>query len=176
LVVALEGSVGRSIEQEEAIRVLLAPVLNAKGYSLVRVRIAAAGQASLQVMVERSGGGAMELEECADVSRAVSAALDAKDPIEGPYQLEISSPGIDRPLMNAEDFRQYMGYAATITLTAIMDGRKKIEGLIVGVADKAVEIRPEGSKKVVTVRFSDICDAKLVLTDSLLAAAGDMDR
>ena len=95
---------GRSIEREETIRALLAPVLDAKGYSLVRVRIASEGQSILQVMVERSGGDAIELEDCADVSRAVSALLDARDPMEGPYQLEISSPGIDRPLMNAEDF------------------------------------------------------------------------
>jgi len=167
--------VGRSIEREEAIRALLAPVLAAKGYSLVRVRIVAEGQVSLQVMVERSGGGAIEVEDCADVSRAVSALLDAKGPIEGPYQLEISSPGIDRPLMNAEDFKQYIGYDASISLTAIREGRTKLEGLIVGVADKAVKIQPEGSKKIVAVCFSDICDAKLVLTDSLIKAAADID-
>ena len=167
---------GRSIEREEAIRALLAPILDAKGYSLVRVRIAPEGRSVLQVMVERSGGEAIELEDCADVSRAVSALLDAKDPMEGPYQLEISSPGIDRPLMNAEDFKQYMGYDASITLNAIRERRTKLEGLIVDVADKAVKIQAEGSKKIVTVRFSDICDAKLVLTDSLIKAAADMDR
>ena len=110
------------------------------------------------------------------VSRAVSTLLDAKDPMEGPYQLEISSPGIDRPLMNAEDFKQYMGYDVSITLNAIRERRTKLEGLIVDVADKAVKIQAEGSKKIVTVRFSDICDAKLVLTDSLIKAAADMDR
>ena len=167
---------GRSIEREEAIRALLAPILDAKGYSLVRVKIAPEEQSILQVMVERAGGEAIELEDCADVSRAVSALLDAKDPMEGPYQLEISSPGIDRPLMNAEDFKQYMGYDASITLNAIRERRTKLEGLIVDVADKAVKIRPEGNKKVVTVRFLDICDAKLVLTDSLIKAAADMDR
>ena len=167
---------GRSIEREEAIRALLAPVLAAKGYSLVRVRIAPEGRPVLQVMVERSGEEAIELEDCADVSRAVSALLDAKDPIVGSYQLEISSPGIDRPLMNAEDFKQYIGYDASIDLTAIGEGRTKLEGLIVDVADKAVKIQPEGNKEIVTVRFADICDAKLVLTDSLIKAAADMDR
>ena len=167
---------GRSIEREEIIRALLEPVLDTKGYSLVRVRIAPEGQSILQVMVERSGGEAIELEDCADVSRAVSALLDAKDPMEGPYQLEISSPGIDRPLMNAEDFKQYMGYDASITLKATRERCTKLEGLIVGVADKAVKIQPEGSKKIVAVCFSDICDAKLVLTDSLIKAAADMDR
>ena len=167
---------GRSIEREETIRALLAPVLDAKGYSLVRVRIASEGQSILQVMVERSGGEAIELEDCADVSRAVSALLDAKEPMEGPYQLEISSPGIDRPLMNAEDFQQYMGYDASITLKVTRERRTKLEGLIVGVADKAVKIQAEGKKKIVAVRFSDICDAKLVLTESLIKAAADMDR
>ena len=167
---------GRSIEREETIRALLAPVLDAKGYSLVRVRIASEGQSILQVMVERSGGDAIELEDCADVSRAVSALLDARDPMEGPYQLEISSPGIDRPLMNAEDFQQYMGYDASITLKVTRGRRTKLEGLIVGVADKAVKIQAEGKKKIVAVRFSDICEAKLVLTESLIKAAADMDR
>ena len=167
---------GRSIEREETIRALLAPVLDAKGYSLVRVRIASEGQSILQVMVERSGGDAIELEDCADVSRAVSALLDARDPMEGPYQLEISSPGIDRPLMNAEDFQQYMGYDASITLKVTRERRTKLEGLIVGVADKAVKIQAEGKKKIVAVRFSDICEAKLVLTESLIKAAADMDR
>tara|TARA_B100000686_G_scaffold35266_2_gene36810 strand:+ start:518 stop:1024 length:507 start_codon:yes stop_codon:yes gene_type:complete len=168
--------VGRSIEREEAIRALLEPVLDAKGFSLVRVRIVAEEQASLQVMVQRSDGGVTELEDCANVSRAVSALLDAKDPIEGPYQLEVSSPGIDRPLMNAEDFREYMGYDASITLTATKEGRTKLEGLIVSVTDKAVKIQAEGNKRISTVRFSDICDAKLALTDSLIKAAADMDR
>ena len=167
---------GRSTEREEAIRALLAPILDAKGYSLVRVRIAPEGQSILQVMVERSGGEAIELEDCADVSRAVSALLDAKGLMDGPYQLEISSPGIDRPLMNAEDFKQYMGYDASITLNAIRECRTKLAGLIVGVTEKAVKIQAEGNKKIVTVRFSDICDAKLVLTDSLIKAAADMDR
>ena len=167
---------GRSIEREETIRALLAPVLDAKGYSLVRVRVASEGQSILQVMVERSGGEAIELEDCADVSRAVSALLDARDPMEGPYQLEISSPGIDRPLMNAEDFQQYMGYDASITLKVTRERRTKLEGLIVGVADKAVKIQAEGKKKIVAVRFSDICEAKLVLTESLIKAAADMDR
>ena len=167
---------GRSIEREEAIRALLAPILDAKGYSLVRVKIAPEEQSILQVMVERSGGEAIELEDCADVSRAVSALLDAKDPMEGPYQLEISSPGIDRPLMNAEDFKQYMGYDASITLNAVRGHHTKLEGVIEGVADRAVKIKAEGNRKIVTVRFSDICDAKLVLTDSLIKAAADMDR
>jgi len=172
----LEDSVGRSIGQEEAVRALLAPVLDAEGYALVRVRIVTEGQVSLQVMVERPGGGAVGLEECADISRAVSALLDATDPIEGPYQLEISSPGIDRPLMNAEDFKQYMGYAACVTLSANREGCAKLEGLIVGVADKAVQVQIGDNKKIVTVRFSEICDAKLILTDSLVKAAANMDR
>ena len=127
-------------------------------------------------VLEALKGVAMELEDCADVSRAVSALLDAEDPMEGPYQLEISSPGIDRPLMNAEDFQQYMGYDASITLKVTRERRTKLEGLIVGVADKAVKIQAEGKKKIVAVRFSDICEAKLVLTESLIKAAADMDR
>tara|TARA_A100001037_G_scaffold248675_1_gene231092 strand:- start:2268 stop:2801 length:534 start_codon:yes stop_codon:yes gene_type:complete len=173
---SVRGLSGAIIEREEAISALLAPVLDSKGYSLVRVRIMSEGQSTLQVMVERSGGKAIELEDCADVSAVVSALLDAKDLMEGPYQLEISSPGIDRPLMNAEDFKRYMGYDASIIWNAIRKHRPKLKGRIVGVANEAVKIQAEGNKKIISVRFADICDAKLVLTDSLIKAAADMDR
>jgi len=175
-VLVLEGSVGGSIVQGEAIRELLAPTLAARSYALVRTRLSAAGRRTLQVMVERLDGRAMTVDDCAGVSRVVSALLDAKELIEGTYQLEITSPGIDRPLMNAEDFKRYMGYAASVTLSTAKKGRSKIQGLIVGVADEGIEIEPEGESEKLTVCFSDIVDAKLLLTDVLLKAAGDAHR
>ena len=167
---------GRSTVQGEAIRALLAPTLAARSYGLVRVRLTAAGRRTLQVMVERLDGKAMTVDDCADVSGVVSALLEAKDLIEGTYQLEVTSPGIDRPLMNAEDFKRYMGYAASVTLSAPREGQRKIQGLIVGVVDSGIEIEPEGKREKVTVCFSDIGDAKLLLTDSLLKTAGYANR
>ena len=175
-VLVFEGSVGRSIVQGAAIRVLLAPALAARSYGLVRARLTAAGRRTLQVMVERLDGKAMTVDDCADVSGVVSALLEAKDLIEGTYQLEITSPGIDRPLMNAEDFKRYMGYAVSVTLSTAREGQRKIQGLIVGVADNEIEIEPEGKREKLTVSFSDIGDAKLLLTDALLKAAGDANR
>jgi len=162
--------------QGEAIRALLTPTLAARSYALVRARLTATGRRTLQVMVERLDGRAMTVDDCADVSGVVSALLDAKDLIEGTYQLEITSPGIDRPLMNAEDFKRYMGYAASVTLITAKGGRRTIQGLIVGVADKGIEIEPEGKREKLTVCFSDIGDAKLLLTDALIKAAGDANR
>ena len=167
---------GRSIVQGEAISELLAPALAARSYSLVRARLTTAGRRTLQVMVERLDGRSMTVSDCADVSGVISALLDSRELIEGSYQLEITSPGIDRPLMNAEDFKRYMGYAASVTLNTATEGQRKIQGLIVGVADNGIEIEPEGKREKLTVCFSNIGDAKLLLTDALLKAAGDANR
>ena len=167
---------GRSMVQGEAIRALLAPALAARSYVLVRARLTAVSRRTLQVMVERLDRRAITVDDCADVSCVVSGLLDASGLIEGAYQLEITSPGIDRPLMNAEDFKRYMGYAASVTLSTAKKGRSKIQGLIVGVADEGIEIEPEGESEKLTVCFSDIVDAKLLLTDVLLKAAGDAHR
>ncbi|MBE25673.1 MAG: ribosome maturation factor RimP [Rhodospirillaceae bacterium] len=175
-VLVLEGLVGRSIVQGEAISELLAPALAARSYSLVRTRLTAAGRRTLQVMVERLDGRSMTVSDCADVSGVISVLLDSRKLIEGSYQLEITSPGIDRPLMNAEDFKRYMGYAASVTLNTAKEGQRKIQGLIVGVADNGIEIEPEGKREKLTVCFSNIGDAKLLLTDALIKAAGDANR
>ena len=167
---------GRSMVQGEAIRALLAPALADRSYALVRARLTAVSRRTLQVMVERLDGRSMTVSDCADVSGVISALLDSRELIEGSYQLEITSPGIDRPLMNAEDFKRYMGYAASVTLNSAKEGRRKIQGLIVGVADNGIEIEPEGKSEKLTICFSDIGDAKLLLTDALLKAAGDANR
>ena len=173
---ALEGLLGRSIPLEGAIGALLRPALVPKGYTLVRVRTTAEGARNLQVMVERLDGMSMTLDDCAGVSRVVSALLEAKDPALGSYQLEVSSPGIDRPLMNAEDFKRYMGYAASVTLKAATGGRKKVEGLIVAAVESGVKIEEKGKEEPATVYFSEICDAKLVLTDELVEAANNANK
>ena len=167
---------GRSTVQGEAISELLAPALAARSYSLVRARFTTAGRRTLQVMVERLDGRSMTVRDCADVSGVISALLDSRELIEGSYQLEITSPGIDRPLMNAEDFKRYMGYAASVTLNTATEGQRTIQGLIVGVADNGIEIEPEGKREKLTVCFSNIGDAKLLLTDALIKAAGDANR
>lgn len=174
--IALEGLLGRFAMQKGAVGTLLEPALAAKGYALVRTRVTTIGHRNVQVMVERLDGKSMTLDDCAGVSHIVSAILEAKDPILGSYQLEVSSPGIDRPLINAEDFQRYMGYVAAVTLKTTGGGQKKIRGLIVGVADVGVEIKIKEEEKPATVFFSEISDAKLVLTDELIIAANSANR
>jgi ribosome maturation factor RimP len=172
-VLVLEGLVGRSIVQGEAIRARLAPALAA---APVRSCLTATRRRALQVMAERLDSRSMTVDDCADVSGVESALFDAEDLIQGAYQLEITSPGIDRPLMNAEDFKRYMGYVVSVTLKTAQEGRTKIQGLIIGVVHAGIEIAPDGKREKLTVCLSDVVEAKLLLTDALIKAVGDVNR
>ena len=121
--------------------------------------------AILRLSLQMRGG--IEVEDCAAISRAVSASLDVEDPIEGEYTLEVSSPGIDRPLTRLKDFEVWAGYNAKITTTDLIDGRKRFTGTLAGVEDNEVLIQiPEG---IIGLQFDWLADAKLVLTDELIA-------
>lgn len=146
---------------------IVRPTVEGLGFELVRLRyMGGAKRATLQIMAERPDG-TMEVEDCADLSRAVSAALDVDDPIEGRYALEVSSPGIDRPLTRLKDFETFEGWEAKIETTEMIDGRKRLKGELQGVEDGEVLIRiPEG---IIGLKFEWIADAKLVLTDELIA-------
>ena len=152
---------------------LIEPVAQALGYSLVRVRMSASRNPVLQVMAERADG-LMEVEDCARLSRAISALFDEVDPIESEYSLEVSSPGIDRPLTRRRDYESYAGHEARIDLRAPLgDGRKRIKGVLKGLKgeDVLVETKIESEKEpvVLPLPFSQIGEAKLVLTDALIA-------
>jgi ribosome maturation factor RimP len=150
------------------IEAIFAPSLEAMGYRVVRVAITGGRRATLQIMAERVDGAAMTVEDCADISRTVSALLDVADPIDGAYLLEVSSPGIDRPLVKREDFTRFAGYETRVELDAPVDGRKRFRGRLEGIDGDQVRMIVEGAP--VALPFATITRAKLVLTDELLAA------
>ncbi len=145
---------------------LVGPTIEGLGFELVRLRLMGGKRAVLQIMAERPDGG-IEVDDCARISRAVSAVLDVEDPISGEYVLEVSSPGIDRPLTRLKDFERWSGYEARLETEEAIDGRKRFKGELAGVQDGEVLIEiPEG---IIGLSFDLLADAKLVLTDALLA-------
>jgi ribosome maturation factor RimP len=145
---------------------IVSPTIEGLGFELVRLRLMSGRRALLQIMAERPDGG-IEVDDCARISRAVSAVLDVEDPVSGEYTLEVSSPGIDRPLTRLKDFERWAGYEAKIETVEPIDGRRRFRGTLAGVQDGEVLIEiPEGT---IGLAFEMIADAKLVLTDALIA-------
>ncbi|HZB91883.1 MAG TPA: ribosome maturation factor RimP [Stellaceae bacterium] len=151
------------------IEAMIAPSLEAMGYRVVRVTVTGGRRATLQVMAERSDEQPMTVEDCAEISRTVSALLDVADPIAGAYTLEVSSPGIDRPLVRREDFTRFAGFEAKIELTEAHGGRRRFRGKLLGVEGDAVRLLVDDAP--VALPLATVARAKLVLTDALLAAS-----
>ena len=159
---------------------IVSPVLRGMGFRLVRVRLSGQNGLTLQIMAERHDG-TMDVEGCEEVSRAVSPALDVEDPIEKAYHLEVSSPGIDRPLVRARDYRKYLGHEAKLELGDAIDGRKRFRGLIGAVTGDTVTITlpdaPRDTDPNQILPLAAIAEAKLVMTDKLLnMAQADQDE
>jgi len=148
------------------------PVVEQLGYRLVRVKISAADGCTVQIMAERPDG-TMAVEDCEAVSRALSPVLDMADPIERAYRLEISSPGIDRPLVRKSDFDRYAGHLVKIETEIPIGGRKRFRGELLGTAGDAARIRHDdaGEEVEVLLPIEEISEAKLVLTDELVTQA-----
>ncbi len=146
---------------------IVTPTIEGLGFELVRLRLMGGRRPLLQIMADRPDGG-IEVDDCARISRAVSAVLDVEDPISAEYTLEVSSPGIDRPLTRPKDFERYAGYEARIDATELIDGRKRFKGLLQGVEDGEVLVEIEPGT-VIGLAFDMVADAKLVLTDELIA-------
>ena len=163
------GAVGRLIE----------PALEALGFRLVRVRISAMNGCTVQIMAERPDGS-MGIDECEAVSRAISPLLDVDDPVGGAYNLEISSPGIDRPLVRRSDFEKWTGYQARIEMARPAAGRKRFKGYLRGVTGSAVKLERIDAKpdedNLVELPFADIDDAHLILTDDLIRESLRRDK
>jgi ribosome maturation factor RimP len=149
-----------------------APVLQQLGYRLVRIKISGEAGCTVQIMAERPDG-TMLIDDCEAVSRALSPVLDIADPIDRAYRLEISSPGIDRPLVRRTDFERYSGHLVKIEMAVAHQGRKRFRGLLAGVEGDKVRIRrddaPAGGEADVLLTMEDIGEARLVLTDELVA-------
>ena len=162
------------MEQTHRVEELIAPSLEALGFELIRVRFDGPGRPTLQIMIERQDREALTVDDCASASKAISALLDVEDPIGGAYNLEISSPGLDRPLTRIGDFERFAGFEAKIEVTVPVDGRKRLRGQVLGVENGNVRIsRDEGSH---SVPFETIKKAKLILTDELISSAQQQKR
>jgi ribosome maturation factor RimP len=150
------------------------PVIEQLGYRLVRVKVSGADGCTVQIMAERADG-TMMVEDCETVSRALSPVLDMADPIERNYRLEISSPGIDRPLVRKSDFDRYAGHLIKIETEIPIDGRKRFRGLLVGTEGEAARIRGDETEAGEPTEFllpiDEMSEAKLVLTDELVTQA-----
>jgi ribosome maturation factor RimP len=148
------------------------PVLQQMGYRLVRIRISGEAGCRVQIMAERPDGS-MQIEDCEAISRALSPVLDIADPIDRAYRLEISSPGIDRPLVRRSDFARFAGHLVKIEMAVARQGRKRFRGILGGVEGEAVRLHrddaPAGEEAKVLLVLEDIAEARLVLTDELIA-------
>lgn len=166
---------------------IIGPSVEGMGYALVRVQMSGGLRPTLQIMAERQDDRAMTVDDCADISRAVSALLDVEDPLPGAYTLEVSSPGIDRPLTRLKDFERFKGLEVRVETAVPLDGRKRFRGILEGIAGEDVRLaliekpaappKPGAKPKaplvqgVVSIPFAMIQRAKLELTDELLKAA-----
>lgn len=168
---------------DRRIRAIIEPTIEGMGFELVRVRLQGGKAPLLQIMVQKPDG-TIEVDECGDISTAVSAVLDVEDPILEAYTLEVSSPGIDRPLTRLKDFDQWDGYVAKLETEDLIDGRRRFKGFLAGTEDDEVliEIEDGGEDVTIGLKFEWLSDAKLVLTDALIRdvlkgrkAAGQVD-
>ncbi len=149
---------------------IITPVLEGMGFELVRVRLMGGKHQTLQIMAQRPDGS-IEVDDCADISTQLSAVLDVEDPILDAYTLEVSSPGIDRPLTRLKDFAQWEGYVAKIETDELIDGRRRFKGVLAGVEGDEVLIEiadDKGEEITIGLNFDWLAEAKLVLTDALI--------
>ncbi|MGB3313971.1 MAG: ribosome maturation factor RimP [Albidovulum sp.] len=144
---------------------IVTPTIEGLGYELVRIRLMGGVYKTLQIMADKSEGG-IDVDDCGKISVAVSAVLDVEDPIEDQYTLEVSSPGIDRPLTRLKDFDAWKGYEVKIETSEMIDGRKRFKGLIAGT--EGDEVLVEIDEGTIGLQFDWLADAKLVLTDELI--------
>ena len=148
---------------------IVTPVIEDMGFELVRIRLMSGKETTLQIMAQKPDG-TIEVEDCARISTEVSATLDVEDPILDAYTLEVSSPGIDRPLTRMKDFDQWSGYVAKLETDELIDGRRRFKGELAGTEgdEVLIEIEEHGKPVTIGLRFDWLTDAKLVLTDELI--------
>ena len=155
---------------DERILALAEPIADDLGLTVVRIRVMAGKRKTIQVMAERKSDGLMEVGDCELLSRELSATLEVEDPISDAYNLEVSSPGLDRPLTNLRDFETYSGYLARLELDRLVEGRKRFRGVLAGVDGDNVEIDLDNEDDTAQIPFDWISEAKLLITDALIDA------
>jgi ribosome maturation factor RimP len=152
---------------EERVIALIEPTAAGLGYRIVRVRLSGNRRKRLQIMAERVSDGQMGIDDCGRLSRALSPVFDLEDPIQGEYDLEISSPGIDRPLMRIEDFERFIGFDVKCETAAMINGQRRFKGVIKAINGDEITLATEHGDA--TLKFSALSEARLVLTDKLIA-------
>lgn len=164
---------------DQRVAAIIEPVLVGMGFRLVRVRLLNLNGLTLQIMTERNDG-TMTVEDCEEVSTAISPVLDVEDPIDKAYHLEVSSPGIDRPMVRKSDFQRWIGHIVKCETSILVDNRKRFRGKIAAVdADGFMIERDQvayGEEPTVTIPFSTLAEAKLILTDDLIRDALRADK
>jgi ribosome maturation factor RimP len=158
-----------AMEMLRRIDELISPTVEDLGFELIRIDLSGQNNLCLQIMAEPLDGRGMTVEDCAKISRAVSAVLDVEDPIKDAFTLEVSSPGLDRPLVKLRDFERFAGYEAKIELTHALDGQRRFRGQLLGIAEDKVRVLAGDEEK--QLPHADILRSKLVITDELLKAA-----
>ncbi len=166
------------MSQQNTIEALIAPSLRGLGFRLVRAHLGGDKRQTLQILVEQqasadageAGDGGITVTDCAKISRTVAAILDVHDPVKGAYDLEVSSPGMDRPLIDANDFQRFRGFDAKIETSELVEARKRFRGTLVAADDTNVDINIGGDGGIITVPLKHIIKAHLLITDALVAA------
>jgi ribosome maturation factor RimP len=150
---------------------LIEPAAADLGYEIVRVRLRGAKRKTIEIRAERASDGQMSATDCEVLSRAISPILEVDDPLHDPWTLEVSSPGIDRPLTREKDFARWAGFEVKIELDRMIEGRKRFTGVIAGFADGHAEIDLKGEDDTAMIPFDWIHEARLILTDALIEAS-----
>jgi ribosome maturation factor RimP len=162
------------VDPNRQVAELIEPTLSDMGFELVRVLLHGGQRPTLQVMAERADRAPMTVDHCAAISRAISAILDVADPIAGAYQLEVTSPGLDRPLTRRADFDRFRGFEARVETELPIEGRRRFRGRLLGVVDDQLRLQLDEGEQAIP--YEGIKKAKLVLNDELLAAAAAEQR
>jgi ribosome maturation factor RimP len=156
---------------DERVLALAEPIAEDLGLTIVRVRVMAGKRKTVQVMAERKTDGLMAVENCEALSRELSAIMEVEDPISDAYILEVSSPGLDRPLTDLKDFETYEGYLARVELDRLVEGRKRFRGTLAGIDGTDIDINLDGEEdSTASIPFDWIAEAKLLITDELIEA------
>jgi ribosome maturation factor RimP len=155
--------------REERMETLIAPMLESMGYGVVRIAIGGGGPATLQVMAERLDAQPITVDECADISRAVSGLPEVDAAMAGAFVLEVSSPGIDRPLLRIGDYDRFAGRQASLETVTSIGGRRRFRGVLKGVAGECVRLGLDGEE--IALPFSAIAEARLVVNEAAIAAS-----
>ena len=158
---------------DERIFAIVDPVAKDMGLNIVRIRVQSGKKKTVQVMAERISDGLLGISECEKLSRELTAILDVEDPIHDPFILEVSSPGLERPLTSLQDFENYVGYTARVDLDRMVEGRKRFRGVIAGVYGSNIDIELDDESETAQIPFEWISESKLLITDKLIKEGQD---